>query len=326
MKKKVLTVLSLFLSLVLCLCACSSVKEIPSTKEEARAVATCGDYTVRYEELRCLTMNYKLELEERYGAGIFDGPEGAEYEEELRELVTNALIMSCGFATLCARHGIKLDDKTSKEQINEHVKQAITSCGSKEAYQKYLADNYMTDAVFRQNAAVAVCQERYYTLLSEEQERTAYDTVMAGEGFIRCRSIYIQNDPGEKVADNRADAEMVREALAGGASIEDYIGTKYNQDPSGCDYYFMRGYFLEEYEEAAFALSVGEISPVVETRDGFYIIQRVETDPGYFGAHVEDLMSQYFIATMENECNRIEETLSVSWNELGQSTVLWSMK
>ena len=64
-------------------------------------------------------------------------------------------------------------------------------------------------------------------------------------------------------------AQTVVDAVRACASVEDYIGTRYNQDTASCDYYFMRGYFIEEYENAAFALAIGEVSDVVETSEGF---------------------------------------------------------
>jgi ABC-type Fe3+-citrate transport system substrate-binding protein len=81
--KKTVAALALLLALVMMLGACSS--EIQSSEEEARVVGTCGEHEIRYEELRYLTMNYKLELAAIHGVGIFDSAEtGAQYEEQLR--------------------------------------------------------------------------------------------------------------------------------------------------------------------------------------------------------------------------------------------------
>ncbi len=326
MKRKLLALAVALITIFTSLSACSSVKEIKSTAEEARVVAICGDHEIRYEELRYLTMNYKAELEGRYGEEIFLDEGGRTYEQELRSLVEKALIHNYALVELCETYDIRINDRTSKKQVKEYVEESVEMCGDFEGYRQYLADNYMTDWVFRFNSAILGCQQRYYEALAKERDREAYDAVMAGEGFIRCMSIFVKNDEGENVEANRRDAQTVRDAVAAGASIEDYIGTRYNQDTSGCDYYFMRGYFLEEYEEAAFALEVGEVSPVVPVWDGFYVIQRMETDPTYFAANVESLMVMYHVSTMENETNRIAETLSVAYNSLGQSIELWSMQ
>ena len=327
MKKKIFVLASALLALVLMLGACSSVKEIKSTEEEARVVGMCGEHEIRYEELRYLTMNYKLELEAKYGEGIFDtAATGEQYEDELMTLVSEALIKNYALIELCDTKDIKISDKTSKKQVQEYVEESVEQCGDMDAYKAYLADNYMTDWVFRLNTAILGCQQRYYEVLAEEQDEQAYDAVMAGEGIIRCMSIFVRNDEGESVEANRKAAQTVRDAVAAGASVEDYIGTKYNQDTSTCDYYFMRGYFVEEYENAAFALEVGEVSEVVEVDNGFYVIQRMEPEDWYFESNLDSLKTMYHLCTMENETNRIAETLSFDLNEIGEQITLWSMQ
>lgn len=324
MKKRIFALTALVLSLILALCSCGA-RAIPSTDEESRVVGMCGEHEIRYEELRYLTMNYKAELKAMHGEGIFDSKElGEQYEDQLKALVAEALAENYALVELCESEDIRLSDKTSRKQVKEYVKESVDLCGGMDAYRVYLAENYMTDWVFRLNTAILGCQQRYYEVLAEKNDKQAYDAVMAGEGIIRCRSIFVKNDPGESISANRKAAQAVCDEIAqSGKTVEDFIGKKVNQDTSNCDYYFMKGYFLEEYEEAAFALDIGEVSGVVEVPDGFYVIQRVEPEEGYFSSHVEDLMVQYHISTMENLTQSIADTLSVAWNE---SIELWSMK
>ncbi len=326
MKTKILSFALLLLTAVLILSACST-GAIKSTEEEARVVATCGENEIRYEELRYLTMRYKADLAAKYGDYIFDdAATGASLEEELRALVTEALRESYATVALCAAKDVKTTDKVTKKEVQEYVDETVDYFGGKEGYLTYLADNYMTDAVFRFNTALLSCQYRYYDLLAEELGKEAYDAVMAGEGFIRTVSIFVKNDEGENPSENRAMAQTVVDAVRAGASVEDYIGTRYNQDTSSCDYYFTRGYFIEEYENAAFALAIGEVSDVVETPEGFYVIQRMAPDAGYFADNVDTLSAMYISCRMNGDAAAIAESLTVEWNEYGESLALWSMQ
>ena len=83
------------------------------------------------------------------------------------------------------------------------------------------------------------------------------------------------------------DEELVRqEALTTRTSInttEDFIKVvqSYSGDPNadGDLGYFKQGELKKELEEVAFSLEVGQISEVIETREGFYIIQLIDKKP-----------------------------------------------
>ena len=326
MKIKRISIIAILLAVLMLMAACSS-GTIKSTEEEARVVGICGDREIRYEDVRYLVMRYKADLAAAYGAEIFENEEtGAVYEDELWAFVTESLIYNYATIDECADLSVLIDDKTTRKEVQEYVDETVDMCGGKTEYLEYLAANYMTDAVFRFYAGVLSCQYRYYDALATARDREAYDAVLAGEGFIRTISIFVQNDAGEDVAANRRMAEEVVAAVRSGASVEDYIGTRYNQDTGNCDYYFMRGYMIEEYENAAFALAVGEVSDVVEVENGFYVIQRVATEQGYFEDHLGDLKAMYLSCMMNGEIAAREAALSISWNELGNSLTLWSME
>ena len=221
MKKKITAVLALVLALVTVLCACGSNNEIQSTEEEARVVGTCGEHEIRHEELRYFTMNYKAEMEATYGEGLWDGAAAAMYQSELISKVSKAIEKNYALVDLFATKDIHVSDGEIRKVVEEYASTTVEQCGGKEEYTKFLAENYMTDAVFRLHTAIMVCQEQYYDTIAQEQDRQAYDAVLAGEGIIRCRSIFVGNDPGENVESNRALAQKVRNEIAAGADIED---------------------------------------------------------------------------------------------------------
>ena len=76
------------------------------------------------------------------------------------------------------------------------------------------------------------------------------------------------------------DETLAKEVLAKVKAGEDFtvLAKEYSEDPSVADNdgdmgYFPRGVMVPEFEEAAFALEVGEISELVKTDYGYHIIK-----------------------------------------------------
>ncbi len=73
-------------------------------------------------------------------------------------------------------------------------------------------------------------------------------------------------------------AEQVKSKIANGESFAK-LAEEYSIDGSrrqGGDLgLFSRGVMVREFEEAAFRLKIGEVSPVVKTQFGYHIIKRL---------------------------------------------------
>jgi len=118
--------------------------------------------------------------------------------------------------------------------------------------------------------------------ISQEEIKTYYETNIDDfvlQEQVRARHILIEVPPDatpEKTEEARKRAE---EILAKAKKGEDFasLAEKYSGGPTakkGGDLgYFPRGRMVKEFEDAAFSLKSGEISPVVRTQFGFHIIK-----------------------------------------------------
>ena len=303
---------------------CSSVKKIKSTSEESKIVGSCAGYDVRYEELRHLSYIHTEEMKAEYGEDlVFDDARAAE----LLARVEASLCEHYAILDMCEQAGVKRSDKLTKNEVQEEVEAVVRGLGGIDGYKEYLEAAHMTDAVYRLYTGIVSCQYRYYDeVVFEGLEKQAYDAVLENKEFVHTMSIFVRNDKGEDVEDNRKQAEYVREQVLGGRSLESFIGTKYNQDMSNCEYYFPRGYMEDAYESVAFSLAVGEVGEVVETDEGFYVIQRLATDEEYMVNHLETLIDMYIVGQMNLAFAAHAETLSFERNEYGKSLNLLDLK
>lgn len=124
-------------------------------------------------------------------------------------------------------------------------------------------------------------------------------------------------------------AESLRARAEGGESFEE-LAAQFSQDPGsaarGGDLgFFSRGRMVEPFEEAAFQLQAGEVSPVVETPFGYHIIQVVERRQPDIGTEREQFR-QYLVQRALDDAERayldsIAEQANVQIQEGGLDVV-----
>ena len=282
-------------------CGAKGKESLESSKIERTTLMTAGGFDVPLEIYRYVALNYRADYENGRSADIWRGEEGAvllkRLEENTRETIARLYATPC----LCREYGIGIDDAYVKDAVETKMNEIYEEFdGDYEAYGEYLRSFNMNDSVYRFFIRNDVLAEE---LLAEMERRGEIATDDAeikknlmGDGAVRVQQILVPANNGKTDAENEARAqELLEMALSG----EDFFGlvqayggdlTMFN-NPDG--YYVTRGTYHAEFEKAAFALEVGEISGIVRSDAGWSILKRCEKEQSYIDSHFDTLAEEY---------------------------------
>ncbi len=338
----------------------TSVFPIRSSKEELRAVGTVGEYEVKYEELRFLTLMHKEELDKELGKyDALDANGKAEYERLLEERVAEDLKKTYVIFSLCDRYGIKTDSLNVKNYVNDSMKEYVKTYfeGSTSKYKEWLKENGITDSIIRQNFKTDYLEVELLNYFTENKIGIKYDEdnieefisyVMTGEDWVRTIHVYypekhpFETNPENLPSDFNASSIIAaydakssidevktnvssiyddsRRLKAFKSAIGSAPGTDYST--SGNGFYFTYGLMGDEYERITYSLDMYGVSEVFEYLDGYCLIMRLPLEESHVRYDALDLLDKYQYVVLKNHVDEESEKLSFIGNEYYDSISL----
>lgn len=339
MNTKTVKRISIALALLICLTSILSscgVKPIKSTEEEAAVVGTIGKYDVKYEELRYLVLNYKKDMALKYGEDIWTDPAKAEsYRSELWDQVSRQIVSDYYAVQAMADYyyvgggaEAMMNEEAILNAVQEKVEEAVDECGSVRKYKKMLSEQYLTDSLFRFYIAAETCATELFFILAQdlgeiESDNEYIKDYMHSDGFIRTNHIFLKGVSAE----NRALAEQLYSEIKSSSNPEmelimlkgrycaDYTMTTIHGK------YFARytSDYGDDYELAAFDLRENELSGIVESYDGYYIIIRLPVEEDYLTANFDDFKDDIMGSEFNKRLAEYKEDLKFELNDYGKS-------
>ena len=307
--------------------------------QNSKTVAVCNGYEIPYEELVFLTTFYKTQLAEQYGDDIWDDPTVAEtYREKLETLVKDNLNQNYVVLSAAKQLGIETSSDTVDNYIDQQIDDLKDEFGSKKAYKAFLQENGMSESYLRFTLSVGFVESAiHYTLLDKDMYQFRYednasefiDYVLTSGEYARTLHVYIENAADEDPAVNLAAAQRISNNLKAAASVSErrallseYIGSEINDDlmsVTGDGYYFTRGEMVQAYEDAAFALEIGEVSDPVVCSGGNFVIMRLEPEENYLQNNVKELMDAYYGVCLNDYIEVFRPMCDVFFTEYGKT-------
>ena len=324
---RVLACVLTLLMLVAALTACGASAN-PAKPDEKTVVGTVDGEKIYYDELYFLVNRYMESAKKTYGEDT------DALRTELDRLFRENVLSSYAMLRLCEKHGLTLDEKEWKDEINAEVDALVyeyynedrklmdadmEKLGLSERYLRYLL---ATDLLYSQLLYVYPEKGLVPTKESELLRRI-------NDEFIHVYHLAIFDDEGDDPAANRAKINEAHHLLKSGEkSMYDLIKAGYSEDfsdVSASGEYIISGTMDEAYENAAFSLRIGQVSGVVEAmgenNDGqlvpcYYVIQRFEMDETYVKSHFTELVDEYYGSVIAADLAEIKKTLSFEPSEL----------
>lgn len=209
----------------------------------------------------------------------------AERRSEIYRGILDQLIEMRLLEQEAAARNIKATDAEVNQGIDEMKKQAPNA----EAFAKALAARKMTEADLRTEARQRLAVDKLLTAEVEPKasvtEADIADFYKKNPQFfmqpeaMRASHILIKAETPEAKAAAKTKADGLLVQVKGGADFA-ALAKQHSNDgsaPAGGDLgFFPRGQMVKAFEDAAFALKPGEVSPVVETEFGYHIIKAAE--------------------------------------------------
>ncbi|HKQ99229.1 MAG TPA: peptidylprolyl isomerase [Pyrinomonadaceae bacterium] len=293
------------LALALCFvfvgCASTSSPSGAGTAQLPPVVATVNDRPIQTKFYEMYLKNGRQEL------GLDDKTEqGRQKIEQLREGIVSELIDR----TLVTQEAERLGLKIPPDKLAEAEQRTVTQFGGEQKYDVYLSEHHLTRDEYREVIKseiygdllraelvkdLAVTDEEvknYYDAHKSEEAFQQPERVTASHILIAARpNLISQQLQGEKnltgdalasavreeMARRRKTAEDLRSRAAAGADFA-ALARRYSEDPSSREQggslgTFTRNSHTHAFDEAAFALKPGTVSPVVQTEYGFHVIK-----------------------------------------------------
>src|SRR5690606_5497558 len=210
----------------------------------------------------------------------------------LREQILNAVIEDKLVLAQANLDSIVVTDDEVKQRIDYQIQVFEQQYGSRQKVEEVYGMSVerikreLEDDV-RKNIMTQKLQEKKFGVVEatrrevEEFFEKYKDSLGVIPEKVEIAHIFRNPKASERIKQKSFDkAQKILDSIKAGADFAE-MASKYSEDPvsaaEGGDLGFVkRGIFYPEFESAAFALSVNEISEVVESPVGFHIIQLLE--------------------------------------------------
>lgn len=266
-----------------------------------REVMSIDGSSVTYEVYRYVCLNARRDVESEYGDGVWSSDDADTAREKLEENIKSTLVSLYTVCSLGRDYGVEWDDESILAAVRLAKNEMIDEYESESDFKDALEEAGMTDGAFEFIKANTLLIDRLYTEIAYSDERNSDEEYLRelflGDSFIRVKQILVGGENAGSDEQNLEIANGIMDKVKAGEDF-DTLCREYNNDlymfNNNEGYYITKGTRDAAFEDAAFALAVGEVSDIVKTESGYSIIKRYEKDAEYIEENFAALTDEYF--------------------------------
>ena len=279
MKKLIVGVALLVLVLPALLAACGA----DEVKVPAGAVAAVGSGVVTQEQFDQIWAQAEAQYKSQAGAPAFPKAGTAQYNQ-LRASIVNYLVQNQIIKDKAAEMKVTVTDK----QFQDRMKQIVQQVGGQKKLDKLLKQQNVTQPQLEEQLKAqllqdAVQQKVYAGITVSQADIEKYFNNPANKSQF---NVPESVDARHILVKTKAEADKVRALLEADNTDANWakVAKQYSTDTGsknngGSLGNFPKGRMVKPFENAAFALKVGEISQPVKTQFGYHIIEVTKKTP-----------------------------------------------
>ncbi len=291
--KKIIALVIAVVMLCSCFVSCDS--------KNSKVVMSVSGHDVPYHVYRYIVMNSRGDIEKTYGADVWTSDKADEAKAELEANIKTSLANLYTVCVLAEDFSLSWDSTGIVSEAKVQMNSVIGEYPSKSDFKKELESMNMIEDTFEFLLCNDILNLEVYDKIIYSDKNNTDNTYLGelfrGEDFIRVKQILVGGENGLSDEANLKKAKELKKKLDDGADF-DQLCQEYNNDlymfNNEDGYYIMRGTRSFEFEEAAFALEIGEISDIVLTEAGYSIIKRYEKEESYIIDNFYDLADEYY--------------------------------
>ncbi len=242
-----------------------------------------------YEKNSCL---YKYFLEKQYGQTVWEQKDqnGVSVINSFPEMVMTSMINE----EILNQKAIAEKTAVSDSDMNTRLQNYQNLIKGDPALAEQAKSSGVNDTFLKQKVSKELMANNYKTKymsslnITDQQLKTIYEQNIKSfqQEQVKASHILIKTVTEKTAQDKEANEKAYQKASELLKSVqlgEDFasLAKQYSEDPGSAPQggdlgYFARGAMVKEFEEAAFGLEKGKISPLVKTSYGYHIIKVVD--------------------------------------------------